>query len=171
MFRNYKSIWRREILTEKVIDPTRVFYIYTNQNRKLKFPEKQQHKQRERAKAMAKELGFKKTVLFHEFFVEADESLFGECFMELLRLVQQNIAKNIYMDDVNLITDNKYIRAFVISYFETAGVNLYTRNGIHKIGYDDYEGINGNVNYLRDYDIFIGLIEQDNDVHLKYPNH
>lgn len=162
MFRNYKSVWTREVLIEKVKDHSGELYIYTNKKQKLKFADRQQLKQRKIGEALAKDWGFKKTILCHEFNNDTSNNpVFGSGFLELLRLVQQGVAKNIYFESNILVSDNKYARALILFYLETSGVNIYTKCGRYTTSNDRFDEVNGMINYLRDYKTFVGLLESD----------
>ena len=157
MFTHYNKIFYREVLFEKVQKKSDVLFIYTTANFKLKNPIKHKIEQQCSGFRIA-DLNNLKPCVYEENNDDYNfDGLFG---LQLLRLVQMaglGLVENLFVNDVNLISDNKYVVAFVLHFLERKKVNVYTKNGLLPKEHDNFKSVNGMRNFLRDYFLFQGL--------------
>jgi len=166
MFRNYKAIFEKKVLVEKTIDFNNRLYVFAVRDSTLKTESKQirhQLKQEIRGREIATEFNLRPITIDSSFINYLSETdLFSHGLTCLLRDVEMGIIKHIYVHEKEyLFKKNKYILAFIINYFENKNVTLYNKSGVLTTNYEDYTGLNGVLNMLKDYNLFHDLIKNN----------
>ena len=162
MFRNYKSVFEKKVLVEKTVDFNKQICIYTVPKLSLKTEVKQrshQEMQKNRGLAIARQFELK-PLKYYGFTNDADGDIFSRQLVCLLKAVELGAIKHIYVYEREyLYRKNKYICAFIINYLENKKVTIYDRRGIVLTNYEDYSGMSGVLNLLKDYDSFQGYVK------------
>lgn len=169
MLTKYDTIFTKKVLLEKIVDPSDELYIYVTPRPKLKGKIRDMLHQIRCAKSWAQKLNMKAKVMA-ETDTEPNRNtdlIFGYALLTLLKMVSRKQVKNIFVQDVNLFCNNKYITAFIIGFLNKNKINLYTANGLYKTDSNNYSRFEGMVSFLKDYDLLTDIIMEDADVYNK----
>lgn len=167
MLTHYDTVFTKKVLLEKITDPSNELYIYITPRPKLKRKIKDMLHQVRCAKSWAQKLNMKTRVM-SETNDEPNRNsdlIFGYTLLTLLKMVSRKQVENIFVHDVNLFCNNKYITAFIIGFLNRNNINLYTENGLYKTDSDNYSRFDGMVSFLKDYDLLTDIIKEDAEVY------
>jgi len=158
MFNNYNKIFHREVLFEKVQKKSDVLFVYTNANFKLKNPIKHKIEQECRGFRIA-ELNSLKPCLYEEINDDYNfDNILGLQLLRVLQMAGLGFVNNLFVYDIRLLSNNKYVVAFVLFFLERKRVSVYTKSGLLPKEYNNFKGINNVRNLLRDNALFYGLL-------------
>lgn len=170
MFNNYNSIFTKQVLTEKITNYDNRLYIYCVPKNTVMFPYRHSYRQKHVGLGAAQ---INKLIpkVIEESYQEFDNTfVFGAELFKLLREVHYGRVRNLFVFDVKLLSQNKYVTAFILYYLESKKVNLHTYGGMFQPNSNEYKSLNGTMCFLRDYSLFLALFEERFAANLNAPD-
>lgn len=162
MSNNYKNIFDKKVMTEKTKIESNLLVIYLQFNPDADEAFMQYEEQEKEGINIATRYELKHCLVETSYFsFDADNILQLKLVYYLRSLItNDNKIRHFFFHDINLLSKNKIMVAFIVSYLSSCGFIIYDKNGI--VDYSEIKKIKGTVRLLRDYEIFLQLMEPNN---------